>query len=295
MNHELKLIDETLHSLLRTDFFGEYYHQMLSFVLGGKRLRSILFLIIAKRFCEDGGLRPELSEKQRWTIGLIEAVHLASLIHDDIIDDNSSRRCIDACHELLGRKFSVLLGDYIFAHASKKFLRLHHEDQFIQNMFLRECSSTVLGAVLEQKLTMESSVKDCLRVTCLKTSPFFKLSCFMGAYSSSSNFQLSIKAATFGTCFGMIYQIQNDLNCYKFNDYSESEDYMQRNVTLPILLLYHSLGFNAFNIETTSQMHYETIQEKLNAIEFKSALNNLVGKYYKIIENVPAKLNLINA
>ncbi|MDR1233607.1 MAG: polyprenyl synthetase family protein [Holosporales bacterium] len=252
--------------------------------MNGKRMRSILFLNLTKRFHDSSMEHSDMFEKQVWTIALIESLHLASLIHDDIIDDNPSRRGVDSCQKILGRKFSVLFSDYIFAHTSKKFLRIHRGNQFIQNIFLKECSSTALGAVLEQGLTLESSIKECLRVASLKTSSFFKLSCFMGSYLSTNNFQLSLKAATFGTCFGIIYQIQNDLDCYKFKDSSESEDYIQQNITLPVLILNNSLRFNAFNVRETPQIHYEKIQEKLSSREFKVVLESLIGKYIEIID-----------
>jgi octaprenyl-diphosphate synthase len=227
-------------------------------------------------------------EKNIKTAALIEALHFASIIHDDIIDDSLWRRGNSSFHQSFGRKFSILFGDYIFANASKRFLDLHQNNRLVQNLFLRECSSTILGAIREQRLTGTVNIEECLRVTSLKTSPFFKLSCFLGAYLASDDFKGSIKYATFGICFGILYQIQNDLDCYKFEDYLESEDYMQNNITFPIVILRHYFNFNVFNDSSNRQENYVKAKEFIFSKQFTEIIKNITKKYYEtVVSNLP--------
>jgi geranylgeranyl pyrophosphate synthase len=223
-----------------------------------------------------------------WTAALIEAIHFASIVHDDIIDDSSRRRGNLSFHKSFGRKFGILFGDYIFTNASKRFLDLYKDNRLIQRLFLRECSSTILGAIREQELSITSDISECLRITSLKTSPFFKLSCFLGAYLASGNFKEAIKCATFGTCFGVLYQIQNDLDCYRFENYFESEDYIQNNITLPIVILCQYLDFNVFSNSSSHQENYNRTKELIFSKKFEAILQNITKKYYEIVvSNLP--------
>jgi octaprenyl-diphosphate synthase len=269
---ELRLIDELLD-----DVIGCQYES----IKNGKKLRATLFFQFFNKFSIKQS--ETVIRKNVWTAALIEAIHFASIVHDDIIDDGIRRRENLSFHQLFGRKFSILFGDYIFANASKKFLDLHQNNPVIRRLFLRECSSTILGALREQSLTTAVNVEECLRITSLKTSPLFKLSCFLGAYMTSENFKNSIKYATFGTCFGILYQIQNDLDCYRFENYLESEDYVQKNITLPIIILRHYFNFDAFSESSNQQENYNKTKEFIFSKRFVEILQHITKKYREIV------------
>ncbi|MDR2598361.1 MAG: polyprenyl synthetase family protein [Holosporales bacterium] len=276
---ELKLVDELLSDALGCGYLES--EQLSALVKKGKKLRATLFFQFFNKF--SGKQQEAVIGKNIWTAALIEAIHFASIVHDDIIDDSPLRRGNLPFHKSFGHKFGILFGDYIFANASKRFLNLYRDNRLVQNLFLRECSSTILGAIREQELTISSDIAECLRVASLKTSPFFKLSCFLGTYLSSLDFEKAITYATFGTCFGVLYQLQNDLDCYKFENYFESEDYMQNNTTLPIMILYQYLNFNAFAEASGHQENYNRTKELMFSKQFTKILQNITKKYQGIV------------
>jgi geranylgeranyl pyrophosphate synthase len=269
---ELQLGDELLD-----DIIGHQYE----LVKKGKKLRATLFFWVFNKFSDNQSTAP--IRKNIWTAALIEAVHFASIVHDDIVDNSPWRRGNLSFHRSCGFKFGILFGDYIFANASKRFLDLYKDNRLIQRLFLRECSSTILGAIREQELTITSDIEECLRVTSLKTSPFFKLSCFIGAYLASGSFEKAIEYATFGTCFGILYQIQNDLDCYKYKNHFESEDYSQNNITLPIIILRQYFGFNAFADVSNQQENYTKTKEFIFSNRFTEILQKITKKYHGIV------------
>jgi geranylgeranyl pyrophosphate synthase len=300
IGEELAVVDQLLSNLFSN--LANVHIDVLA--QKGKKIRATLFFYFFNKFSESSknfidssyeftDLRLGLSaaplglakdkKKKIWTAALIEAIHFASIIHDDIVDDGTMRRGSTSLCQAFGRKFSVLIGDYIFANASKLFLNLHQDDQFIRNLFLRECSSTIRGALKEQEITISTDIENCLRITSLKTSPFFKLSCFLGAYLASNDFKASIKAATFGTCFGLLYQLQNDLDCFRFENYFESEDYVQNNITLPIIILHQYFNINTSSDPENPQANYNKIKTKIYSEQFCEILQNFTQKYYEIV------------
>ncbi len=232
---------------------------------------------------------------------IIEDLHLASIFHDDVIDNNLERRGEDSLNSRYGDKISILLGDFILIKSISDFLHLSQIDSVILRVFIRECKSTSYGALLEQYLN-KSRIIDLsryIRMISLKTSPFFKLSCFLGKYIATHNFQDAKKSAIWGICFGIIFQVQNDLDSYKNDLYCQSEDYLQKNITFPIIILvkYFHYDFNRF-FSITSQEEFNFIKKLIQSSKFKKITKKVLQKYrkylndntqyfYKKIDNIP--------
>lgn len=250
------------------------------FIIGkGKRVRSILYFYFLNKF-SNKHIDDDIKYK---SIALLEILHFASIIHDDIVDNNFNRRNKESFFKKYGKKQSILIGDYILIKTLNEFLKLNHANKIVQNLFVKSCQSTAYGAILEQILTDQSTISDYLKVASLKTSPFFKISCFLGSYFGSQNFETSKKAAIFGICFGVLFQVQNDINCYKFKNFEESEDYVQKNMTLPIFIIRDYMGYNINQFNKTSHDGYQFIKNLIFSENFEKILKRLLKKYIDIV------------
>jgi geranylgeranyl pyrophosphate synthase len=225
----------------------------------------------------------KLNKTHHETAALIETIHNASIMHDDVIDNNFIRRNTNSFLKTHGYKESILIGDFIIIESIKRFLNLHTKDKFAKKYFLKECRNTAYGALLEQKLNKSNTVfeiGECIKMMAFKTSPLFKLSCLLGAHLTEQPFSLCKKAAMFGVYFGIIFQAQNDINSYQFVEYHESEDYMQKNITLPIIILCNNFGFSLENFKkNTNQKDYLTIKKNIFTVSFEKRLNHHLQNY----------------
>jgi octaprenyl-diphosphate synthase len=250
------------------------------FVIGkGKRLRSILYFDLWK---ESKGVSNEI---KYMTITLIEVIHFASILHDDVVDNNSFRRNEDSFMKKHGRKTSILLGDFTIILAINEFLKLHNNNPTVTNLFLRECSATAYGALLEQCLDLNSTFDRYVRIASLKTGSFFKLSCFLASYLSTENFSFAKRMSIIGLCIGIIFQAQNDIDCYRFKKFEDSEDYVQKNITLPIIILRDHFNFSLKKFYYQQQSNYDEIRTLIFSKKFENITKKLLNKYLNVIHN----------
>jgi geranylgeranyl diphosphate synthase type II len=268
------IIQEILN---KREGYKEQLAESAEFLQGGngKRVRSILFYMFSDL--------KKLTKKHHETMGLIETIHNASIMHDDVVDMNPIRRGMNSVYGSKGAKIGILEGDFLIINAVKRFLELHKNDTFSKKYFLRECHATAYGALSEQNLNQSTklpSINEYIRMISIKTSPLLKLSCLLGTYLSGKSFEECKKAAIFGVCFGILYQIQNDLDSYRVSDHHASEDYMQKNITLPIITLCQDFEFSLMEFKTTfNQEYFEKIKEAINSKKFQKKLEEHTRKY----------------
>ena len=264
----------------------------------GKNIRSLLSLYCYSKYRTNNSYSIDMLYK---IMAIIELTHFASLLHDDVIDNSNNRRNEKSFNYLYGNKNSIIVGDYLLISNFKKLLNILHNKeygQYIIKQFIKASSDTAYGAYLENKFNKEfeqyintgqlhynnikqklnNDIKQYIRIASLKTGSLFKLSCICGSILSNTSFYNVKQSAIFGTDFGIIYQIQNDLNDYKYNNCKESEDYMQDNITLPIIILNYITDIKQiFNNKT--QGNFCKIKQLMNTVEFNKTLHNIVDKY----------------
>ncbi|MDR1488423.1 MAG: polyprenyl synthetase family protein [Holosporales bacterium] len=266
----------------RKALYEKELHTSLEWIEGnatGKRIRSVLFYSFANK-------TNDLIHK---TTAIIESIHNASIIHDDVIDNNNMRRSDSSYYKLFGAKRSILDGDFLLVKSIKKIFEIYKDD-YIKRLFLRECEATAYGAIMEQTLNKSNYVNfnQYVRMASLKTGSLFKLSCFLGEFlsrpESSNSFKKAKEAAIFGICFGIIYQIQNDLNSYVHEKFENSEDYVQKNITFPIIV--GNLDIKSFK-NSSNQKEYELIKNMIDSKEFYKKSLELTKKYTEKIRIWP--------
>lgn len=174
----------------------------------GKRIRPALVFFSGWR--EGGVISPDLVR----AAAVVELVHLATLVHDDVMDDAEVRRSRRTAARAYGPVAAVLLGDTLFSHA------LHLAAQFpvtdvclaVSDSTRRVCAGEIIQTL--RRGSVDVTLADYRRVIDLKTAELFRVSCDLGSRLAGYPVAYSEAAARFGRHLGIAYQIYDDLADY---------------------------------------------------------------------------------
>ncbi|WKZ56883.1 MAG: polyprenyl synthetase family protein [Bdellovibrionota bacterium] len=174
------------------------------FDTGGKRIRPVLALLVAKAL----GLSKPSASLIDVAAG-IELIHMATLLHDDIIDKSPTRRHMESPYLRYGTPATLLTGDFLLVRAFSLCARL---DRTIIDETERACVELTEGEILESSLWEEHhSVASCLRIAKKKTASLFRLAAFCGAYLAGNSPAVVEAAARFGEELGTAFQMLDDI------------------------------------------------------------------------------------
>lgn len=171
---------------------------------GGKRLRPTLLLLVSQL----GKYQKERSIKVAY---VLEYIHMASLVHDDIIDNATTRRGKASTNAVFGNHYCVLLGDYLF---SKSLFDLSLYEKGDVNSTILEatnmmCEGQILQVLLNRKIDMtEKEYYDVIRT---KTGALIAGGCKAGGYISEQPIEKINKLWDFGMYTGIAFQITDDI------------------------------------------------------------------------------------
>lgn len=205
----------------------------------GKRIRPTL--VFLSGWNDDGQPDPDLVK----AAAVVELVHLATLVHDDIMDGADMRRSRSTAAREFGSTSAVLLGDALFSHA------LHLAAQFpttqVCHMVSESTRKVCAGEIVQtmRRGSTQITRKDYWRIIDLKTAELFRVSCYLGALLSKSNQAYVEAVARFGRHLGIAYQIYDDLADF-YGDESRigktlGTDFASGKITLPLLILLEKL------------------------------------------------------
>jgi octaprenyl-diphosphate synthase len=200
----------------------------------GKRLRPALTLLSAGA---TGGIKQGHID----LAVIMELIHAATLVHDDIIDGADLRRNQPTANAKWGSALSVLLGDGMFAHALK--LSTHFEDnemaRKIANATVEVCSGEIMQT--QRRFDLELTIPEYFRIIEMKTAALFATSTELGARLNGSSAEIVSALQAYGQKLGSAYQIYDD--CLDIaGDESKAgktlgSDLRKGKLTLPVLLL----------------------------------------------------------
>lgn len=170
----------------------------------GKRIRPAL--VFTSGWC-NGEVLPDLVR----IAAVIELVHLASLVHDDIMDEAKVRRSRPTATSKYGPTAAVLLGDALFSHALNLATRFPSTEvcQEVSHSMRRVCAGEIVQTL--RRGSTNVSHADYQRIIDLKTAELFRVSCHLGARYGGYSEAFVGAAATFGRHLGIAYQIYDDL------------------------------------------------------------------------------------
>lgn len=167
----------------------------------------------------EGGVKPENHQgsevwRRQAQLGqIVEMIHVASLIHDDVLDEADTRRGGEAVHKLYSNKVAVLAGDYLLARASVLLARL--ENTAVVQIMATALESLVAGEIMQLKSPAESllEMESYLRKSYYKTASLICYACRSTALLGGHTYDSTVATACeeFGYHLGLAYQIQDDI------------------------------------------------------------------------------------
>ncbi|MDX8392207.1 MAG: polyprenyl synthetase family protein [Mariprofundaceae bacterium] len=174
---------------------------------GGKRLRPLLCILSAQLFGYQGQRHIPLSV-------VVEFLHTASLLHDDVVDSSDVRRGTPSANGVWGNQASVLVGDFLFSRAFEMMVKDGHLDVLA---LLSKVSNTLAeGEVLQLVRTfhLEMTEAEYLEVVESKTAILFSAAAEIGARVSEENEEIIGRMAEYGMCLGVAFQLMDDVLDY---------------------------------------------------------------------------------
>jgi len=207
---------------------------------GGKRLRPMLVLLAARACGYRGNHHVTLA-------AIIEFIHTATLLHDDVVDESDLRRGQESAHAVWGNAASVLVGDFLY---SRSFQMMVTVDSMRVMEVLSNATNTIAEGEVEQLLNMHDPEVDEQRYFSViekKTAKLFEAACQLGSVLTSRP-EFEGAMATFGRELGVAFQVADDVL-----DYTADSETLGKNVgddlaegkpTLPLILTRQRLAEN---------------------------------------------------
>nr|WP_314544887.1 octaprenyl diphosphate synthase [uncultured Massilia sp.] len=199
---------------------------------GGKRIRPVLVLLLANAYGYKGAGHHELA-------AVVEFIHTATLLHDDVVDESSMRRGRQTANAMFGNAASVLVGDYLYSRSFEMMTGLN--DMRIMQILSRATTVIAEGEVL-QLLNMHDpdvTQESYLRVIRSKTAKLFEAAAQLGALVAGANDAQIEAAGEYGRSLGTAFQLIDDVLDYA-GDAAEigknvGDDLREGKPTLPLI------------------------------------------------------------
>ena len=200
---DLEVVEKSIRDQARA--FDPAVEGYVSYVCqaSGKRIRPALALMA-------GGATGGKTEEHTRLSVILEMVHIASLVHDDIMDGAATRRGLPTAAAKWGSALSVLLGDALFAHALE--LATEFEDSQVCRSIARASRDVCSGEILQtqRRFDLNLSVPDYLRMIEMKTAALFAAAAGLGARLNGVPEHVEQALHSYGMKLGTVYQIYDD-------------------------------------------------------------------------------------
>ena len=196
----------------------------------GKQMRPMFVFLSAKLF----GAPTEATYR---AASLVEILHTATLVHDDVVDDSLERRGFFSVYALWKNKASVLVGDYLLAKGL--ILSLENHDYRILHILTDAVKKMSEGELLQLEKARNLNLKEDIYYEIIrnKTASLLASACSTGAWSATENEEEAEKMRIFGEKTGIAFQIKDDLFDYASEDVGKptGNDIKEKKMTLPLI------------------------------------------------------------
>ncbi len=228
----MQRVDEVISERLSTDvpLVREVSQYIIS--AGGKRLRPALLLLVA------GAL--DCRDPQRHTLAaVVEFIHTATLLHDDVVDESTLRRGRETANERFGNAASVLVGDFLYSRA---FQMMVDVNRMRVMQVLSEATNVIAEGEVLQLMNMHDASLDetaYLRVIRSKTAKLFEASARLAPILAGASPETEALCATYGQALGTAFQVIDDVLDYEGDadllGKNLGDDLREGKVTLPVI------------------------------------------------------------
>ena len=233
----------------------------------GKQLRPMFVFLSAK-------ISGPINESTYRAAALVELLHTATLIHDDVVDESLERRGFFSINAIWKNKIAVLVGDYLLSKGlllsttNNDFEHLHIISEAVKQMSEGELLQ------IEKSRNLNLDEKIYFEIIKNKTASLLSSACAVGAWSSSKDEAISNKMKVFGEKVGIAFQIKDDLFDYGTEDIGKptGNDIKEKKLTLPLIYT-----LNNIDSATKRKMIYIVKNENNNKEKVKWLIEKVVA------------------
>jgi octaprenyl-diphosphate synthase len=230
IEQELKLFEEKFKEAAKSKV--SMLDRIMRYVVKrkGKQLRPMFVFLAARLF-------GEANESSYRAASLVELLHTATLVHDDVVDDSIERRGFFSVYALWKNKASVLVGDYLLAKGL--LLSLEHDDfqilKYLSDAVRQMSEGELLQMEKSRSLNLDEGIY--FEIIKSKTASLLASACAAGAWSTSHSTETAEQMKAFGEKVGIAFQIKDDLFDYASQDVGKptGNDIKEKKLTLPLI------------------------------------------------------------
>ncbi len=227
-----------VNQVIRTHLYSEValVNQISEYIIsaGGKRIRPQLLLLFANAYGYTGTHHHLLA-------AIIEFIHTATLLHDDVVDESTLRRGRQTANALFGNAASVLVGDFLYSRAFQMMVLINHP--YVMKVLSDATNVIAEGEVLQLLNIKNPDITQAryLEVIRSKTAKLFEAATQLGAFIAGAEESHINAAAEYGRCLGTAFQLIDDVLDYsgKAEDIGKNlgDDLREGKATLPLIFL----------------------------------------------------------
>jgi octaprenyl-diphosphate synthase len=229
---DMAAVDQVIRTRLRSEVL--LVNQISEYIInsGGKRLRPALVVLCADAFAYRGKQHHNLA-------AVVEFIHTATLLHDDVVDESALRRGRATASALFGNAASVLVGDFLYSRAFQMMVEVG--DMRVLDI-MAEATNTIAEGEVLQLLNCHNAdvdVANYMRVIHCKTAKLFEAAMRLGAILSKASVTEEQAAAQYGIHLGTAFQLIDDVLDYSADEQQTGkhlgDDLAEGKPTLPLI------------------------------------------------------------
>ena len=255
----------------------------------GKQIRPIFVFLTA-------GLNGKITDSTYRAAILIEILHTATLIHDDVVDDSNYRRGYFSINALWKSKYSVLIGDYLLSRGLE--LSVENNDYKFLGVLSNAVKQMSEGEItqLKKSKSLDINEETYFKIIQEKTASLFSSCCMIGAISSNATEEKIKLMQDFGLLVGKAFQIRDDLFSYLSFDTGKPSlnDFKQAKITLPLIHTLSKVDLNTKRKIIKNLKKYSSIDEIIQIVKENDGIKysekimiDMIDKAYSILKKFP--------
>ncbi|MFD1171705.1 heptaprenyl diphosphate synthase component II [Oceanobacillus picturae] len=280
LKRDLDIIEESLNEVFQAEHPILHAASTELLKAGGKRIRPVFVIL-------SGQLGRYQQDRVKTVAVSLELIHMATLVHDDVIDDASLRRGQPTIRELYGNRVAMYTGDYILARALEEITQI--EDTPVHQLLSRTIVEVCVGEIeqIKDKYNWDQGLRDYLRRIKRKTALLIATSCQLGALVSDLTEAQANNLYKYGYYIGMSYQIIDDILDFTSTEKElgkpSGSDLLQGNITLPVLYAMKDEKF-ASVLKSAIQANDTLDEEQLGTILYALKNTDAIEQSYQLSE-----------
>ncbi len=290
---DMQAVDAVIRARLYSDV--PLVREIAEYIIagGGKRMRPALLLLAAGSLGYRGADHHELA-------AVVEFIHTATLLHDDVVDESKLRRGRDTANAQFGNAASVLVGDFLYSRA---FQMMVAQGNMRVMEILAEATNIIAEGEVLQLMNCHNAdvgVDEYLRVVRYKTAKLFEASSRLGAVLGEASEELEAGLAAYGMHLGTAFQIVDDILDYSGESgeigKNLGDDLAEGKPTLPLIhVIRHGTPAQSEMVRTAlEQGGRDAFRDIIEAVQMTGALDASMAVAEAEVERAKASLSALS-